>query len=266
MLDNSFIECGEPAQARLGGAARTLKWMPVLVIVLAFLAAPFAGPAAEIFAGPSDDALIAGAEVYNESCAACHQAGGAGVPGQFPPLAGNPSVDDTEYMETVIKNGLSGEIEVNGQTYNGVMPASSAMSDDDVASVIAYVQSGFATPQAEVPEVVLDSSGGSRSPLTIALYVMFGLAAVLGATVFRSRIVAVNGPREVSWSDAWMKTGVIVVGLILVTTMVPVWAWESGTLQDLSSVTRDLITIGVWTVGLTGSLFLLWYFHRKNRV
>ena len=243
-----------------------LKWLPVLLIALAVLAAPFAGPASEILAGPSDDELVAGAEVYSESCAACHQAGGTGVPGQFPPLVGNPNVDDTTYVETVILNGLTGEIDVNGQIYDGVMPAQSTLSDDAVASVIAYIQSGFATPEAAAPEVVGESSDGSRSPLTVAFYVVLALAVVLGATVFRSRIVAVNDPRDLSWSDAWMKTGVIVVGLILATTMIPVWAWESDVLQDLTPTTRDLITIGVWAVGLTGSLWALWYLHRKNRI
>ena len=256
----------EPGSAASGGRRRLLRWLPMLVIALAFLAAPFAGPAAEILAGPSDDELVRGAEVYTESCAACHQAGGVGVPGQFPPLIGNPNVDDADYVATVISNGLSGEIDVNGQAYDGVMPAQSTIGDEDVAAVVAYIQSGFASPAGPAPDVVVDTSDGSRSALTIGMYVALALAVVLGATVFRSRIVAVNDPREIPWSDAWMKTAVIVVGLILATTMIPVWAWESDVFQDLTSTTRDLITIGIWTVGLGGSLYVLWLLHRKNRI
>ena len=256
----------EQDSAASSGHRHLLRWLPMLAIALAFLAAPFAGPASEILAGPSDDELVRGAEVYTESCSACHQAGGVGVPGQFPPLMGNPNVEDADYVVDVIHNGLSGEIDVNGQIYDGVMPAQSTISDDDVAAVVAYVQSGFASPAGAAPEVVVDTSDGSRSALTIGLYVALALAVILGATVFRSRLVAVNDPREIPWSDAWMKTAVIVVGLILATTMIPVWVSESNVLQDFSSVTSDLITIGVWTVGLGGSLYVLWYLHRKNRI
>jgi len=245
-----------------------LKWLPVAVITFAFLAAPFAAPATEILAGPSDDELVAGAEVYTTACASCHQAGGVGVPGQFPPLINNPSVDDTDYVEQVIRGGLSGEVVVNGQTFDGVMPAQSTMSDHDVASVIAYVQSGFAVPEAPAAEFAADSSDGSglSDGARRAIYIGLALAVVVGAFVFSPRIIAVNDPREIRWSDAWMKSGVLVVGLILATTMLPVWAWESGTLQDLTDTQRDLITVGVWSAGLGGSLFALWYLHRKNRI
>ena len=47
----------------------------------------------------------AGAEVYASNCASCHQAGGVGVPGTFPPLAGNPNVADPAYVESVVRDG-----------------------------------------------------------------------------------------------------------------------------------------------------------------
>jgi mono/diheme cytochrome c family protein len=50
----------------------------------------------------------AGAELYQANCAACHQAGGEGIAGTFPPLAGNPAATDAEYVASVIGNGLSG--------------------------------------------------------------------------------------------------------------------------------------------------------------
>ncbi|MBU1494580.1 MAG: cytochrome c, partial [Actinobacteria bacterium] len=84
-----------------------------------------------------------GEAVYRSICAACHQADGAGLPGVFPPLAGNPSVEDADYVRTVIGAGLSGPLEVNGVAYDGVMPAQSQLSDDDVEAVIAYLQAGL---------------------------------------------------------------------------------------------------------------------------
>ena len=80
-----------------------------------------------------------GREVYEAKCSACHQSGGAGVPGSFPPLAGNPAAADAAYVETVVREGLSGPLEVLGEMYDGVM-APVDLSDAELAAVVAYVQ------------------------------------------------------------------------------------------------------------------------------
>lgn len=55
-------------------------------------------------------------------------------------------------------NGLQGEIEVNGEKYNGAMPPHSFLSDEDLASVLTYIRSNFgnqvdAVEQIEVSRV-----------------------------------------------------------------------------------------------------------------
>ena len=79
-----------------------------------------------------------GAAVYAEKCATCHQPGGVGLPGSFPPLAGNPAATDPAYVEDVIRNGLSGPLEVDGVNYDAVMVAVD-LSDDERAAVVEYV-------------------------------------------------------------------------------------------------------------------------------
>jgi mono/diheme cytochrome c family protein len=79
-----------------------------------------------------------GEAVYVQNCQSCHQPDGAGLPGTFPPLAGNPNAADGEYVRRVITNGLSGEIQVAGVTYNGVMPAV-PLSDEELAAVVAHL-------------------------------------------------------------------------------------------------------------------------------
>lgn len=81
-----------------------------------------------------------GAQVYAANCASCHQASGEGISGAFPPLAGNPNVADTAYVASVVRDGLSGPIEVLGVDYDATMPAIS-LSDDEVAAVASYVAS-----------------------------------------------------------------------------------------------------------------------------
>ena len=101
-------------------------------------AAP-AGPAAQADAG----AAVDGAGVYQTNCAACHQANGQGVPGAFPPLAGHAgellTSQGRDYLPTVLLYGLQGPIDVQGTTYNGVMPAWSQLSDEQLAAVVNFV-------------------------------------------------------------------------------------------------------------------------------
>jgi mono/diheme cytochrome c family protein len=86
----------------------------------------------------------AGSRVYAANCAACHQAGGTGVPAAFPPLAGHvpellKRADGRSYVGKVLLFGLEGEINVNGNAFVGAMPAWSALSDNDIADVLNYV-------------------------------------------------------------------------------------------------------------------------------
>jgi mono/diheme cytochrome c family protein len=108
----------------------------------------------------------AGSAVYDANCASCHQAGGVGVPGTFPPLAGNPNAADPAHVEQVIREGLSGPIDVNGDTYDGVMPALPKLSDTEIADVTAYVvglaEGGATEPTGPPPAPAEDGtvSGG----------------------------------------------------------------------------------------------------------
>jgi mono/diheme cytochrome c family protein len=86
----------------------------------------------------------AGKKIYDQYCLVCHQADGKGVPNAFPPLIQTEYVNgDTDRLIGIVLNGLSGEIEVNGETYNGVMVAHNFLNDTEVADVITYVRSNF---------------------------------------------------------------------------------------------------------------------------
>ena len=96
-----------------------------------------------------------GERVYKNVCAACHQQGGQGIPGAFPPLAGSDflNADKTRAIR-VVSNGLEGRIVVNGQEYNSQMPSLS-LSDEDVANALTYVfgQWGNAGHEVKAAEV-----------------------------------------------------------------------------------------------------------------
>lgn len=98
---------------------------------------------AEIPAETAD--YSAGEEVYNTVCTACHQADGKGLPGAFPPLAESDYLmaDKQRAIKQVI-NGSEGEIVVNGETFNSVMPPQGeALTDQQIADVLNYVYHSF---------------------------------------------------------------------------------------------------------------------------
>ena len=86
-----------------------------------------------------------GERVYGASCSSCHQANGQGLPGAFPPMAGDPVVladDPTEHID-IILHGLQGK-EINGVAYASPMPAfASQLSDEEIAAVINYTRTSW---------------------------------------------------------------------------------------------------------------------------
>ena len=84
----------------------------------------------------------AGAQVFANNCASCHGATGQGVPGSFPPLANNPVVTgDPNKVIGIVLHGLNAPISVNGQSYNGQMPAwKGTLTNKEIADVITYIR------------------------------------------------------------------------------------------------------------------------------
>ncbi|WP_348698356.1 copper-containing nitrite reductase [Duganella fentianensis] len=126
-------------------------------------AVPAAKPAAKDAkaAAPAVAAVPAaharGKAVFDSNCAVCHQADAKGVAGVFPPLAHSDFFQQRPYeMAHIVLNGRSGTMVVNGQKYNGVMPAQD-LNDEDISAVINYISVELNEGQAVLtPEQVRD--------------------------------------------------------------------------------------------------------------
>ncbi len=101
-------------------------------------AAPGAGPLTK------EAQIEAGAKVYASTCGACHQPTGRGLANAFPPLAGSDFLmADKSRSIDVVLHGLKGQVAVNGQTYDGMMPPQSHLSDADLANALTYVRNSW---------------------------------------------------------------------------------------------------------------------------
>ncbi len=112
----------------------------------------FTGPAP---AGNKAERIERGTTVYSQVCVACHQAEGQGIPLAFPPLANSDYLNaDVDRSIATVLNGLTGEVTVNGEKFNSIMPML-GLSDENTANVLTYVYNSWGNNGTEItPEQV----------------------------------------------------------------------------------------------------------------
>ncbi|MBX3631401.1 MAG: multicopper oxidase domain-containing protein [Simplicispira sp.] len=112
--------------------------------------APAHAPAADT--GPYKFDAARAAQLYTNTCAACHQANGMGLPGAFPPLVQNPAVlaaDPTEHIRAIL-HGVSGKV-IDGVSYPSPMPPfAEQLSDADVADIVNHERSAWGNQAKQV--------------------------------------------------------------------------------------------------------------------
>lgn len=90
-----------------------------------------------------DERIHAGEKVFNQTCFACHQANGQGLPGIFPPLAKSDYLmADPDRAISFVIHGKQGPIVVNGQTYNQIMTPQN-LDDEQIANVLTFVMNSW---------------------------------------------------------------------------------------------------------------------------
>ncbi len=91
-------------------------------------------------ASSKGDLASMGKSIYQRTCFACHQSNGEGIPNVFPPINNSDWIkkNGKAGMITAISNGLKGELTVNGNKYNNIMPPQQ-LTDKQMAAVLTYV-------------------------------------------------------------------------------------------------------------------------------
>ncbi|MGO1499928.1 MAG: c-type cytochrome [Marinobacter sp.] len=100
---------------------------------------------------------VDGEALFSAHCSSCHQATGQGIPGAFPPLAGSKWLQaDPNIPIAIVHDGLQGDIEVAGNTFQGMMPPlGGQLSDAEIAAVLSYARNEWGNDAGEVsPDTV----------------------------------------------------------------------------------------------------------------
>ena len=113
---------------------------------------------------PDDKIMAAGKAIYADSCSACHQDDGKGVPSMFPPLEHDANVQQRD-PSTVIRVILEGArtVATDKRPTPFAMPAFDwKLKDDQVAAIASYVRNAWGN---SAPVVSASDVGSMRDAL-----------------------------------------------------------------------------------------------------
>lgn len=83
---------------------------------------------------------VHGEQLYSKHCSNCHQKNGQGLGLLYPPLKDSDFINQNfEATICLIRNGIKGELIVNGKSYNKAMPGIPSLTDLDIAEISTYI-------------------------------------------------------------------------------------------------------------------------------
>ena len=93
-----------------------------------------------------DELMVRGEDVYNRSCAACHQADGNGIPGVFPALKDSPiALGAKEGHIAVLIDGVAG---------TSMQSFADQLSEVDIAAVVHYERNAWGNDVGDVTQPI----------------------------------------------------------------------------------------------------------------
>lgn len=98
------------------------------------------------------EALAAGAKIYSDRCADCHGAQGEGVPGIYPPLAGNRTVrmePPVNLVRAIVAGGFAPATRGNPRPF-GMPPFGHVLADAEIGAVATFLRASWGAAASPV--------------------------------------------------------------------------------------------------------------------
>ena len=91
-----------------------------------------------------DQYYVHGEQLYITNCSNCHQKNGTGLGLIYPPLKNSDYLlQNRTSVICLMRNGTSGELIVNGKSFNKEMPPMPSLSDLDIAEIATYIYNNW---------------------------------------------------------------------------------------------------------------------------
>jgi mono/diheme cytochrome c family protein len=140
-----------------------MKRMPIFFVLVIGLMSQTKKPAAPA-QGSVQASIARGKSVYMEQCLSCHQADAGGVQGMNPSLIKAKFVlGDKATLVKIVLNGLTG-VEIDGDSYNGVMAPHADLTDLQIADVLTYIRNNFGNKASAVTPAQVKAIRAANHP------------------------------------------------------------------------------------------------------
>lgn len=116
---------------------------------------------------PTDLFSSRGGLGYTQFCSDCHRTDGAGVPGMFPPLAGNPSIassDPTSLLHITLTGWKTAQTATHSRVYT--MPGFARLSDQEIAEILSFVRNRWGNQGSAISPEQVKKLRGQLNPQT----------------------------------------------------------------------------------------------------
>lgn len=91
-----------------------------------------------------DQYFVHGEQLYIKNCSNCHQKSGTGLGLLYPPLKNSDYLlQKRNEVICLMRNGKSGELIVNGKSFNKEMPAMPSLTDLEIAEIATYIYNSW---------------------------------------------------------------------------------------------------------------------------
>ncbi|MEJ5056227.1 c-type cytochrome [Sphingobacterium sp. MYb382] len=87
---------------------------------------------------------VNGQKLYTTHCQNCHGAKGEGLGKLYPPLTDSTFLNKQRaQLACIVKHGIRGPLQVNGKTYDGIMPGNAKLNTVEIAYILTYITTTF---------------------------------------------------------------------------------------------------------------------------